>query len=346
MRKQQKDNQLEKLEALTKRATAHSLANQYIFNSSEMRKALQLGIRVANSQANVLITGESGTGKDVIVRIIHNCSTRSSQKLVKVSLSCLPQTLIEAELFGIMKGSFTGALANRKGKFEEADKGTLFLDEIGELPTEIQLKLLQVIQDREVTRLGSNISTKLDFRLITATNKDLSELLKENKFRKDLFYRLNVININLAPLRRRKEEIPQFVDLFIKKFCFREKKNLKKVSDEFLKPLTEYKFPGNVRELENIIERAVVLSENKLLIADDLPAEVLVSEETVNLPQVNGSELSLPEKMCKIEKSILLKALKKFNYHQTKAAIALGISEARLRYKIKILGIPRKKNSP
>jgi len=315
----------------------------YVFNSEKMQKILHMVLRVAESNSNVLITGKSGTGKDVFAHIIHYCSKRKENQLVKVSLSSLPTTLIEAELFGAVKGAYTGCVMNRPGKFEESDKGTLFLDEIGELASDIQVKLLRVVQDREITRLGSNKPIKVDIRLITATNKNLHKLVKEKKFREDLFYRLNVIEINLPPLRERKEDIPLLTDLFIKKFNQREGKKIKTLSKEALNALMKYGFPGNIRELENIIERALVLARGNVLGTDDLPVFVLSPERSdANFFGMNSS-LSLPEQLTALEKDILGKTLKKHNYHQTNTARELGISEARLRYKIRTLGIPKGK---
>jgi DNA-binding NtrC family response regulator len=314
----------------------------YVFNSERMHKILHIVMRVAGSNSNVLITGESGTGKDVIAHIIHYCSERKDHKLVKVNLATLPATLIEAELFGAVKGAYTGAVANRPGKFEEADKGTLFLDEIGELSLDIQVKLLRVIQDREVTRLGSNNPIKVDIRLITATNQNLQESVKEKKFREDLFYRLNVINIDLPPLRERKEDIPLLIDLFIKKFNQREGKQIKTLSKDALNALMKYRFPGNIRELENIIERALVLTRGEVLCTDDLPVFVLSPESSDSQSVEGDSSLairSLPDRLTAIEKDILEKTLEKHNYHQSNAARELGISEARLRYKMRILDI-------
>jgi DNA-binding NtrC family response regulator len=315
----------------------------YVFNSQKMQEILHMVMRVAESNSNVLITGESGTGKDVIVNIIHSCSKRKEHNLVKVNLASLPVTLIEAELFGAMKGSYTGAVANRPGKFEDADNGTLFLDEIGELAPDIQVKLLRVIQDREFTRLGSNRPIKVDIRLITATNQNLQESVNEKKFREDLFYRLNVINIDLPPLRERKEDIPLLIDLFIKTFNEREGKQIKTLSKDALNALMKYRFPGNIRELENIIERALVLASGEVLGTDDLPVFILSTESTGSDAFYQDSSLSLPDKLTAIEKNILEKTLEKHNYHQTNAARELGISEARLRYKIRTLGIGKKK---
>ncbi len=315
----------------------------YVFNSQKMQAILRMVMRVAESNSNVLITGESGTGKDVIVNIIHNCSKRKEHNLVRVNLASLPSTLLEAELFGAMRGSYTGAVANRPGKFEDADNGTLFLDEIGELAPDIQVKLLRVIQDREFTRLGSNKPIKVDIRLITATNKNLQESVKEKKFREDLFYRLNVINIDLPPLRERKEDIPLLIDLFIKNFNEREGKQIKTLSKDALNALMKYRFPGNIRELENIIERALVLTRGEVLTTDDLPVFILSPENTGSDALYEDSSLSLPDKLTAIEKNILEKTLKKHNYHQSNAARELGISEARLRYKIRTLVIEKKK---
>lgn len=314
----------------------------YVFDSPRMKEILRIVRRVAGSGSNVLITGESGTGKEVIANLLHQCSPRKNRQMVKVNLSALPHTLIESELFGSVKGAYTGASANRPGKFEEAHNGTLFLDEIGELSMDIQVKLLRVIQDREVTRLGSNKSSKMDIRLITATNKNLMELTGQNKFREDLFYRLNVIDIEMPPLRERKQDIPLLIDLFITKSAQREKKNVNRISSEAMDILMKYRFPGNIRELENIIERAVVLTEREMLCGEDLPVFILNSRgpEPADTLAVD-SRLSLAQQLSAVEKNILEKTLKKHHFHQSNAARELGISEGCLRYKIKTLGIPK-----
>jgi DNA-binding NtrC family response regulator len=315
----------------------------YVFNSENMQPIIDIVMRAANSNSSILITGESGTGKDVIANIIHHLSKRKNKKLIKVNLAAIPETLIEAELFGAVKGAYTGSIENRKGRFEEAREGTIFLDEIGELSQAIQVKLLRVIQEREITRLGSNKPINIDIRLITATNKDLLQLVKEEKFREDLYYRLNVININLPPLRERKKDIPYLIDLFIKKYNQREGKQVKGISREALSTLMKYSFPGNIRELENIIERSLVLTQSDILVTDDLPVFVRSQEDIYFDAIMDDNNLSLPEKLNIIEKSILEKILKKHHYHQTRAAQELGISEARLRYKLRTYKIDRNK---
>jgi len=318
-----------------------SLHADYVFGSQQMRRILRLVRKVAGSSSNVLITGESGTGKDVTAKIIHYSSSRKTQPMIKVNLSALPPGLIEVELFGAVKGAYTGSAADRLGKFAEAHRGTLFLDEIGELSPDIQVKLLRVIQDREVTRLGSNKAVKLDIRLITATNKDLGQLVHGGTFREDLYYRLNVINIEMPPLRQRKEDIPSLIERFIRTFNRREGKAVKSLSREALDILMKYPFPGNIRQLENIIERAVVLTERDVLCMEDLPVFMLSDRQPD--PSVTAVDFSLPlaERLNVVERDILEKTLKKHHYHQSNAALELGISEGCLRYKIRMLGIPK-----
>lgn len=316
----------------------------YVFKAEKMQPVIDRVLRAAGSDSNILVSGESGTGKDVFANIIHYYSKRKNEKLIKVNLAALPEPLIEAELFGAVKGAYTGSIENRVGRFEEAHGGTLFLDEIGELSPGVQVKLLRVIQDREITRLGSNRPVNVDIRLITATNKDLSQLVKEEKFREDLYYRLNVININLPPLRERKEDIPFLIDQFIKKYNRRENKQVKAISREALNALVKYPFPGNIRELENSIECSLVLATSDILGIDDLPVFIRGPGELCLDTFIDDNNLPLPEKLNVIEKSILEKTLKKHTHHQTRAARELGISESRLRYKIRTYKI--KKEDP
>ncbi len=313
----------------------------FVFNSEKMQPIMDMATRAANSNANILLSGESGTGKDVIANIIHHLSKRENKKLIKVNLAALPETLIEAELFGAVKGAYTGAIETRVGRFEDAHGGTLFLDEIGELSPAVQVKLLRVIQDREITRLGSNKPINVDIRLITATNKDLHRLVQEEIFREDLYYRLNVIHIHLPPLRERKQDIPHLIDLFIKKYNERENKQVKAISRDALSDLMKYHFPGNIRELENIIERSLVLAKSDILTSADLPVFVRSAENLCFDTISNDNNLSLPDKLAVIEKSILEKTLKKYNYHQTRAARELGISESNLRYKLRAFNITK-----
>ena len=317
----------------------------YVFNSEKMQPIIDIARRAADSNANILLSGESGTGKDVIANIIHHLSKRKNNKLIKINLAALPETLIEAELFGAVKGAYTGAIETRVGRFEEAHGGTLFLDEIAELSPAVQVKLLRVIQDREITRLGTNKPINVDIRLITATNKDLQQWVKEEKFREDLYYRLNVIHIHLPPLRERKQDIPHLIDLFIKKYNERESKQVKAISRDALSDLMKYHFPGNIRELENIIERALVLAKSDILTSADLPVFVRSAENLCYDTIIDDNSLSLPNKLEVIEKSILENTLKKYNYHQTRAAQELGISESTLRYKIHTYKLLKKGNS-
>ncbi len=316
----------------------------YVFNSGKMQERLNLAMRAAHSEASILVTGESGTGKEVIANIIHHSSSRKDRSFVKVNLSAIPPTLIEAELFGAMKGAYTGSIQTRKGKFEEADGGTLFLDEIGELPFDLQVKLLRALQEREITKLGSNSPIKVNIRLISATNQNLEELARQKKFREDLFFRLNVIDINLPPLRQRKEEIPHLIDLFIKKFNRRENKSIGSVSKDAMNLLMKYHYPGNIRELENIVERAVVLSRGDLLGIKDLPVFLNGDMEETNHTLLSDSSLPLPERLNIIEKNIITQTLKKCNNNQSRAAQELGISESGLRYKIQTLGLKKTNN--
>lgn len=313
----------------------------YVFNSEKMQEVMSLVLRSADSAANILLTGESGTGKEVFANIIHHYSRRKNNAFIKVNLSALPETLIEAELFGSVKGAYTGSVGTRAGKFEEAHKGTIFLDEIGELPPELQVKLLRTLQEREVTKLGSNTPVNVDIRLITATNKDLMTQVKENKFREDLFFRLNVINIHLPPLRERKEDIKMLIDLFIKKFSRREGKGIRTISKDALNTLVKYDYPGNIRELENIIERAVVLARGDVLTRGDLPVFIDNPAESEMEIFPGDSSLPLPERMSIIEKNIIARTLRKHHFNQSKAAEELGISESGIRYKIQALKIKK-----
>ena len=312
--------------------------DHFLYNSPIMTEVVNLSMRVARSSASVLITGESGTGKEVLANLIHHASERKQGPFVKVSLAALPSTLIEAELFGAEKGAFTGAGRLRIGRFEEADRGTLFLDEIGDLPLETQVKLLRVIQEREIVRLGSNSPVRIDVRLIAATHKNLEREITTGAFREDLYFRINVITIRVPALRERMEEVPFLVDFFIKKFAVREKKQVGAVSREALSKLLRYHYPGNIRELENIIERAVVLCRGEVIIEEDLPLFILGNRHEI----IELEKFPLPERLKEIERRIILESLQKNGFVQTRTARDLGISESTLRYKIETLGIGKK----
>ena len=287
---------------------------------------MSLIFRASKSEANVLVTGESGTGKELIAGAIHNLSLRNEKLFVTAHIASLAETLVESELFGHEKGAFTGADKRRIGKFEFASGGTIFLDEIGEMPNSVHVKLLRVIEEKKIIRIGSNEEIPVDIRLICATNRDIEKEVEEENFREDLYYRLNVIRIHVPPLRRRKEDIPLLVSNFIKVQAKKEKKPVKGITDEALKRLLKYGFPGNVRELENIIKRAIVFSRGDYLTGEDI--SVPVDKKL----KYSGK---LKDTVKSIEKDMIKQALKKHDWNQSKAAEELGISERTIRYKIK-----------
>jgi transcriptional regulator with PAS, ATPase and Fis domain len=308
-------------------------AEEFIYASEKMHNVSSLIVRIARTDSTCLIRGESGVGKEVVVNLLHELSERKDQPLVKVNCAAIPETLLESELFGYEKGAFTGAYQRKAGKFELANKGTIFLDEIGDIPLLLQAKLLRVIQGREVERLGGLHPVKVDVRIITATNKNIEEETKKGSFREDLFYRLNVVTIEIPPLRERKEDIPLLLDFFLKRFNDRHKKGLKGFTKEARDMLVKYDYPGNVRELENVVERAVVLTRGEYISREDLPS---LSEGEG--PLADGHIKDVVESM---ERKMIMEALVKSDWVQTKAASIIGISERMLRYKIKKYNINR-----
>ncbi|MDP2604733.1 MAG: sigma-54 dependent transcriptional regulator [Deltaproteobacteria bacterium] len=304
-----------------------------IGESGQMLEVISLVGRVAPSEATVLIRGESGTGKELIAKAIHYASPRAARSLVRVNCAALPENLLESELFGHEKGAFTGAIAARKGRFELAEGGTLFLDEIGDLPPHLQAKLLRVLQEREFERVGSSQTVKVNVRILSATHRDLEALMRSGQFREDLYYRLNVVTILLPPLRERRQDLAALMDHFLKLFAAKNGKSIRGFSQEARQSLLRYDYPGNVRELENLIERAVVLSRGDVIGGGDLPLTLEASEEK------SGHETQLTAAVEGLERRMIKEALARSGGVQTRAAEDLGMTERALRYKLKKYGL-------
>jgi len=303
--------------------------------SDAMREIFGTVERVAPTRATVLLCGESGVGKDLIARAIHHHSPRDGRPFVKINCTALPENLMESELFGYEKGAFTGANTTKPGKFEQADTGTVFLDEIGDVPASVQVKLLRILQEREFERLGSNKTRHIDVRVLAATNVDLRAALEQGTFREDLYYRLNVLPINIPPLRERKEDIPFLAEHFVKKL----KKDLgtpvQSISEAAIQRLLEYHWPGNVRELENVIERSMVLATGAVLEAGDIKLDLAPK------PRLAASDGFLPEGMTldDYERTIIREALHRANGNKSQAARLLGLTRNALRYRLSQMGI-------
>src|SRR4030081_1116924 len=304
--------------------------------SPKMQEVLATVERVAPPNSTVLLVGESGVGKDLIARAIHEKSRRASGPFIKINSTAIPENLLESELFGYEKGAFTGAVASKPGKFELADKGTLFLDEIGDVPLAIQVKLLRVLQEREFERLGGTRTVKVDARLIAATNRDLREALEQGTFREDLYYRLNVVPIDIAPLRERKEDIPDLAGLFMERFCGGSDKPAKSLAPEAVRILVNYHWPGNVRELQNIIERACALAKGDVI----EPADIHLDTRPVRAG--TSENHFLPEGMTleHWEDEMIHEALRRASGNKSQAARLLGLSRNALRYRLSKIGIP------
>ncbi|RME14726.1 MAG: sigma-54-dependent Fis family transcriptional regulator [Bdellovibrio sp.] len=312
-------------------------------NSEKMHQVFDLIRRVSQAPTNILITGESGTGKEMIAKAIHFNGPLKDKPFVPVNCGAIPESLMESEVFGHKKGSFTGAVSDKAGLFEVADGGTIFLDEVGELPLSIQVKLLRAIQERVIRRVGAVEDTKVNVRIIAATNRDLKKMVEEGSFRQDLFYRLNVINIHAPALRERKEDIPVLARYFLKKYNEKLGKNISDISDEAMNILKKYDYPGNVRELENIIERTVALEGGATILPESLPPlvttpsgrkmasshEIEITEEGIDLDKVIGQ----------IEKELLIKAIHAANGVKKRAAKLLNISFRSMRYRVEKYGL-------
>jgi len=307
--------------------------------SREMQKIFATIKKIADTPANILILGESGTGKELVARAIHENSSRSQMPFMAINSGGIPENLLESELFGYMKGSFTGAYADRPGLFEMAKGGTIFLDEIGELPQVLQVKLLRVVQEKTFRRIGGAEDIKVDVRIISATNQNLSERVKKGDFREDLYFRLNVIPIHMPPLRERKEDIPLLTQHFIEKYALEFGKEVRMISVYAMELLMEYAFPGNIRELENIIERGVAMETSNII----LPENLVISANAATVPnfdiEITDKGIDLNAEMEKIERIIIKKALLKVKGSKTKAAELLHVTFDSLRYRIEKLGV-------
>lgn len=309
-----------------------------IGRSQAMKELLETVALVAPTEATILIQGESGTGKELIANAVHQNSSRSSQPLIKVNCAALPETLLESELFGHEKGSFTGAQSARKGRFQMAHKGTIFLDEIAEIPMSLQSKILRVLQEREFESVGSSKTIKVDTRIITATNKDLQEEIQANRFREDLYYRINVVSLTAPALRLRRDDIPLLADHFLKRYAEKNKKTLNGFTPKAMDQLVHYNWPGNVRELENVLERAVIMARGRLITAEEFPSNLkaLDPEPEPKVPEANPpAERSLKQ----MEKEMILQTLSESDGNRTRTAKILGISRRTLQLKLKEYGV-------
>lgn len=302
----------------------------FIAKSHPMQELIAMAARVAASPWTVLLSGETGTGKGVLAKLVHKLSPRCNMPFVEVNCAAIPENLFESELFGHKKGAFTGAVTDRKGRFELANKGTLFLDEVGELPLTLQTKLLKTLQEGKITPVGSEKEIQVDVRVVAATNRNLKQMVKERSFREDLYYRLNVFELLIPPLRERKEDITALIDYFVKKYALKPTR----FSQEALDVLIKHDFPGNVRELEHLVQRLVTLCRTGTIKLQDIPHEI-----KKRLEQTSGAALN--EKIELIERQTIVDALFRHGWNQSKAAQSLGISERVIRYKMARLNIKR-----
>jgi two-component system response regulator AtoC len=310
-----------------------------ISKNKQMQKIFEVITKVAQYKSTILITGESGTGKELVARALHYNTDRAQNPFVAVNCGAIPENLLESELFGHAKGAFTDAIRTKKGLFEEADGGTLFLDEIGELPPQLQVKLLRVLQEGEIRRIGESKSIQVDVRIVAATVKDLVKEVNEGRFRDDLFYRINVLPIHIPPLRERNEDIPLLTAHFIRKYSEAMSKNVVGIDSRALEALMDYKWYGNVRELENTIERAIVLADRENIEIENLPLEIQNFREEIPLEPLAEEEYSIKKSSRFLEMNLIKKALKKTKGNHTHASKLLEISHRALLYKIKEYGI-------
>ena len=312
---------------------------QIVAKSPAMTKALEVAAKVAKHPSPVLITGESGTGKELVARLIHDESDRSRGPFIPVNCGAIPENLLESELFGYTRGAFTGADRDKPGLFEAASGGTLLLDEIGDMPVTLQVKLLRVLQESEIRRLGDTRARNVDVRLVAATNKDLDEEVRLGDFRRDLYYRIAVVPIHLVPLRQRRDEIPLLVTHFIEQYNRKLKLDIRGIEADAMRVLLEYPWPGNVRELENTVERALVLSDGPKITADDLPTNITSPIVALDSPDLPDDELSVKKHSAILERRLIKQALERTGGNKTRAADLLELSSRALLYKIREYGL-------
>ncbi len=336
--------EIEKIAKLNKLSFENSLLKNQISNldamlstkSEKFANILELAEKVARTDANVLILGESGVGKEIITKFIHQKSERADNIMVSVNCHALPEGLLEAELYGHEKGSFTGSLSTRKGRFEAAEGGTLFLDEIGDIPLSTQVKILRSIENKEIERIGSNMPIKVDFRLICATNKDLNEEIAQKNFREDLYYRISTVTIEIPPLRDRKEDLPMLIDFFVKRSQEELKKKINHIDADLMNVLMEYNYPGNIRELRNIIERLIVMAEgDEITLRDAEKYSIFSNVRESNLDIEYSKDISLKEVRAIAERKHIMDVLKANNFNMDIASQILQISSRQLYNKIK-----------
>ncbi len=315
-----------------------SFSSDIIFKSKKMEEVINIAARSAGTDSNVLLRGESGTGKELLARAIHFSSLRKDKPFITINIAALPESLVESELFGHIKGAYTGADAERTGRFEEAKDGTIFIDEAGDIPLTIQIKLLRLIQFGEFQKVGSNTTQKVSIRIIAATSRNLEGMIQTGEFREDLFYRLNVIPINIPPLRERKEDISLLINYFLKIKSEKQNRETAALTDETNDLLINYSYPGNIRELENIIEYAIAIGRGNYITSKELPL-IIQSNPTKNEEIVIKGTEDYSQSMIKFETNLIHNALNKTNGNQSSAARSLGISERKLRSRMEILDI-------
>jgi two-component system nitrogen regulation response regulator NtrX len=320
-----------------RRAEESGAPRDIVGESPAIRQVVAAALKVAPTQASVLITGESGTGKELVANIIHANSARSQGPIVKVNCSAIPDTLVESELFGYERGAFTGAATSRKGLFETAHRGTIFLDEVADLAATAQAKILRVLQTGEIQKIGADRTMKVDVRVLSGTHKDLRQCVAEGTFREDLYYRLNVVPIEVPPLRERAQDISLLVDFFVRRLCEKNNLRTKQIDDEVMWGLQRYRWPGNVRELQNVVERALIMSGERVTVRD-LPEEVLVEDEASG--RIGGS--ALKEFRDSAERDFIIAALKKNHGNISQSAAELGVGRTYLHRRLAVLKITKK----